>query len=289
MRLTMRLTRTAAVITTIATALALAACSAERNGVTPDAATGNEHLIGHIHGLGIDPSGNTLYVAGHTGVFTLEDGVATRVADRWQDTMAFTITGPHTFLASGHPDLSENLPSHLGLIESTDGAQTWIQLSLEGEADFHALEVVGDRIYGYDSTSSRLMTTTNRTDWHTLTTGQFIDLAALPGLADEVIAATPTGQLVGINLKGAQRSFPQAPPLVWIDATPDGLLVGATLDGKIFTAPAPTGEWTAAGSVPGDTAAIDATDSIWHVATHDGVYASTNHGTTWVSLLDGEQ
>ena len=29
-------------------------------------------------------------------------------------------------------------PSSLGLIESTDGGKTWQQLSLAGEADFHA-------------------------------------------------------------------------------------------------------------------------------------------------------
>jgi hypothetical protein len=68
--------------------------------------------------------------------------------------MAFTIAGPDTFPASGHPDLREDLPPHPGLIESTDAAETWKPLSLQGEADFHAIEIVGDRIYGYDELSS---------------------------------------------------------------------------------------------------------------------------------------
>ena len=55
-----------------------------------------------------------------------EHGTATRIADRWQDTMAFTVTvtGAGTFLGSGHPDLREDLPPHLGLIESTDAGET---------------------------------------------------------------------------------------------------------------------------------------------------------------------
>jgi hypothetical protein len=99
-----------------------------------------------------------LYVAGHHGGFRVDGGAPVRVADRWQDTMAFTIAGPDTFLASGHPDLREGLPPHLGLIESTDAAETWKPLSLQGEADFHAIEIVGDRIYGYDElySTSRL-------------------------------------------------------------------------------------------------------------------------------------
>ena len=38
-----------------------------------------------------------------------EDGEATRIADRFQDTMGFTVVGPSTFLGSGHPDSVEDL------------------------------------------------------------------------------------------------------------------------------------------------------------------------------------
>ena len=98
--------------------LALGACANSADNDPSDIpATEDPHLIGHVHGLlGIDPADGTLYAAGHFGVFRIdEDGIATRIADRWQDTMAFTVTGPGTFLASGHPDVRENLPPHLGL------------------------------------------------------------------------------------------------------------------------------------------------------------------------------
>ena len=48
------------------------------------------------------------------------------------------------------------------MIESTDGAETWAALSMQGQADFHALEVAGDRIYGYDSAGGQLLMTEDR-------------------------------------------------------------------------------------------------------------------------------
>jgi hypothetical protein len=269
------------------TALVLAACTTETaRQESSDPAAGDKHVIGHIHGLGVDPADDTLYVAGHYGVFRVDDnGVPSRIADRWQDTMAFTIAGPHTFLGSGHPDLREDLPPHLGLIESTDAAETWEPLSLQGEADFHALEVVGDRVYGYDSASGRLLTTTDRESWTTLATGQFIDLASLTSQSDEVLATTPSGRLVGVSMEGKQRTYPAGPPLAWIDSTLDGTLVGTTADSKVFTTTDPTAEWNPAGSVTGQTGAIDATDTIWHVATDQGIYASTDKGETWTAVV----
>ena len=50
----------------------------------------------HVHGLGVNPADGALFVATHTGLFRAPRGElrATRVADRYQDTMGFTVTGP---------------------------------------------------------------------------------------------------------------------------------------------------------------------------------------------------
>jgi hypothetical protein len=79
---------------------------------------------------------------------------ARRVADRFQDTMGFTVTGPDRFLGSGHPDGREGLSPFLGLIRSTDAGRTRQPVSLLGERDFHVLEAAGSRVYGYGSDSS---------------------------------------------------------------------------------------------------------------------------------------
>ncbi|MFJ2593730.1 hypothetical protein [Streptomyces erythrochromogenes] len=72
------------------------------------------------------------------------------MADRYQDTMGFTVTGPRTFLASGHPSPSdpEARSPHLGLIRSTDADRTRQKVSAGGEADFHALVRAGSTLYG---------------------------------------------------------------------------------------------------------------------------------------------
>ena len=117
----------------------------------------------HVHGLGINPADGALYIATHTGLWRVAPGAqtATRVADRYQDTMGFTVLDANSFLGSGHPDLKEareeGLPPLLGLIESQDAGNTWRSISLLGEADFHVLRSAGDRIYGFDATNVRLM------------------------------------------------------------------------------------------------------------------------------------
>jgi hypothetical protein len=107
----------------------------------------------HVHGLGVNPAEGALFVATHTGLFRAPRGElrAQRVADRYQDTMGFTVTGPNRFLGSGHPDGRDKLPPFLGLIRSADAGRTWEPVSLMGERDFHVLEAAGDRIYGYGS------------------------------------------------------------------------------------------------------------------------------------------
>jgi hypothetical protein len=262
----------------------LAACGRSADDA-PSADEGSDHLIGHVHGLGINPADDMLYVAGHNGVFRVEDGTPIRVADRWQDTMAFTIVGPDTFLASGHPDLREDLPPHLGLIESTDAAESWKPLSLQGEADFHALEIVGERIYGYDATSGQLMTTKDRETWETVTTGEYVDLATRPSQPDRVLATTPTGAVYEIRLDGTQRRLADAPRVVLIDSTSQGRIVGVTAGGEVYSTSWLVDQWRAVGEVPGPPAALAATDGVWHVATDEAVLSSTDDGATWTDVL----
>jgi hypothetical protein len=66
--------------------------------------SGIANEFGHIHGLGIDPTDNNLYVATHFGLFRYpRQGKPALVAGRVRDFMGFTVVGPRHFLASGHP------------------------------------------------------------------------------------------------------------------------------------------------------------------------------------------
>jgi hypothetical protein len=77
--------------------------------------------------------------------------------------------------------------------------------------------------------------------------------------------------------------------VVWVDSTAKGTLVGTTADGQLYSTTDPTATWRPAGSVGGQTGAIDATDTVWHVATDQGIYASTDEGRNWTAVIGGDQ
>jgi hypothetical protein len=238
--------------------------------------------FGHVHGLGINPADDRLYVASHLGVFQQTEGGFERIADRWQDTMAFTVTGDDTFLASGHPDMREtDKPIHLGLIETTDGAQTWKGLSLEGEADFHALEPAGDRLYGYDSRNGALKVTPDHETWSDVVRMGVIDLAVNPEHPDDLLITDEQLRLQRLSGRSTVRPVPGAPPLAFIDWPEPDLLVGVGADGTVRQSRNGGISWVTLPSVGGAPQALNVTPKIWHVATERGVLASEDHGRTW--------
>ena len=243
--------------------------------------------LGHVHGLGTDPADGTLYAATHFGVFSLgKDGTghAERVADRWQDTMAFTMVGPNHFMASGHPDQRENLPVHLGLIESTDAAETWEPVSLQGKADFHALEAAGDLLYGYDSVTGRLMVSSDHRDWRTLDRVQVADLAADPSQPTRVLATTADG-VVSYRADGSpQTPVVGAPPLMLLDWPTANLLIGVSVDRDVYRSSDGGGSWQRSDGPPGAVQAVDINGSSWFIATDAGLFRSTDDGRRWDPL-----
>ena len=152
----------------------------------------------HVHGLGINPADGSLFIATHTGLFRVgnDSRTAARVEDRYQDTMGFSIVGPNRFIGSGHPDAREqDLPSLLGLIESTDAGKSWQLISLLGEADFHVLRSAGKRVYGYDASNDRLLASADagRT-WRELDRpAPIVDLAPDPSDPQQLVATAIGG------------------------------------------------------------------------------------------------
>jgi photosystem II stability/assembly factor-like uncharacterized protein len=200
--------------------------------------------------------------------------------------MGFAVVGSDHFLASGHPDIREDLPTHLGLIESTDGAETWNALSLHGEADFHALEVAGDRVYGYDSAGVQLLMTEDRHQWRVLDRAVLVDLAADPDDPDRLLATTAKGRLVEYPVGDpAPRVELDGPPLLFIDWADPATLVGLGSDGTVYLSDDGAATWQPTTPVSGAAQALEATRDAWHVATSHGVYRSTDSGRTWKRLL----
>jgi hypothetical protein len=264
-------------------ALLTGACAKDMPTTAPPAE--ENASVGHIHGLGVDPADDSLYVATHFGLFHVdESGRPSRVADRYQDTMAFTVVGPGHFLGSGHPDLTEDLPAHLGLIESTDAGETWTPLALQGEADFHILEPAGDALYAYDATSGRLLRTEDRKSFDEVFQGPLISVAAV----DENVLLTATdgnGQLVSIDAKSGEARPRGGPIMMYLDTTADGTLAGIDPNGVVQVSSDNGRTWREVGSIGGQPAAFTISDQGWYAATETAVYQSPDDGVTWSHVL----
>ena len=248
----------------------------------------------HVHGLGLDPGDGALFIATHTGLYRVEksETKAERVGDRYQDTMGFTIAASGLFLGSGHPDardLQSGTPPLLGLVRSKDAGETWTPVSLSGEADFHVLRYLGNRVYGYDATNDRLMGSgdAGKTWTEHRVPAPIVDLAADPENPEHIVATT-AGELPGSQ--GLQDSgdggktwgklgdqvgllvWPSVPSLYLVDAR--GFVSVSRDSGKSFNI---------VGEIGGEPAALMAIDSReLYVALHDGtIKVSHDAGANW--------
>ena len=265
-----------------AAGLLLAGCGgSDGNTDGKSASDGVTDEFGHIHSLDVNPADDRLYVATHNGVFVLADDGFERVGDGAQDTMSFTIAGPDRFLISGHPAPESGGPAHLGLTESTDAGRTWQPLSLEGEADFHALEVAGGRVYGVDSQTSLLKASSDGKRWRDLGQLPAVDVAADLDEAERLLLTDGRGSLVELEVSGQPRLVESAPRLVLLDWVSSDLLVGVGPDGAVHRSGDGGQSWQQSGSLPEPPHAFTATEDRWYAATESGILTSTDEGKTW--------
>ena len=247
----------------------------------------------HVHGLGVDPADGSLFIATHSGLYRVAEGEerAERVGERLQDTMGFTVVGPNRFLGSGHPDLDEareeDLPPHLGLIESGDAGRSWERISLLGEADFHVLRSSGDRIYGYDASNDRLLASGDRgRTWNELSRpGPILDLAVAPLRPGRLVAVSLGGPEEGLfESRDGGRSWRQLGTEVGLLAWPalDRLHL-VTGDGEVRASSDGGRSFERRGRIGGQPAAFLARgENELYVALHDGsIKRSTDGGATW--------
>jgi photosystem II stability/assembly factor-like uncharacterized protein len=237
----------------------------------------------------VDPQDGTLYAATHTGLFRIPaSGKAQRVANRYQDTMGFTVIGPETFLGSGHPDLREDIPVRLGLIESRDAGETWTPLSLEGTADFHALQAAHGSVYGYDSTSGSFMVSQDRRTWDTRSHLPLRDFVVSPTSADTVVATTEQGLMRSADGGRSWQRLTSAPSLVVLAWQQAQELYGVTPDGTVHLSVDGGLSWTARGRVGGEPEAMTVdvhadAESLYVAVAGRGILASTDGGRTFTT------
>jgi len=241
----------------------------------------------HVHGLGVNPKDGALFIATHTGLFRTAKGEqeSKRVADRYQDTMGFTVAGPDRFLGSGHPDFQKDpdLPPLLGLIESRDAGESWESVSMLGEADFHVLEALGRRVYGFDSSGERLMVSVDGGErWIERSPPEpLISLAMDPQQPKRIVVAGETRLYLSSTEGRRWRPVKGDPGLLSWPAPNRLYLIHG--DGRVSVSRAPGSGWREVGEIGGQPAAFESEGpSDLYAALHDGtVKRSTDGGQSW--------
>lgn len=262
--------------------LALAAVLAGCGGDT--GASNDKVELAHVHGVGVDPADGALYAGSHDGLFRAADGAAVTgpVGDRVQDFMGFTVAGPNHFLASGHPGPGQDGPANLGLLESTDGGQSWQNRSLSGEVDFHALEYRHDTVYGANATTGELMISTDLETWETRSTVPMADFAVSPEDADTLVATTEQGPALSTDGGRNFEALDGAPLLLLVSWADDGTLVGVDPDGVTYVRAADATAFVRAGKLPAGPEALHAEDAeTLYAAAGGALWRSTDGGRSF--------
>ncbi len=291
--------RTVCIVTLVAFVALVAACGGDGDdgaSPAPDDSTARPKVEDpgpiHVHGLGINPKDGALFVATHTGLFRAPAGeqTAKRVADRYQDTMGFTVVGPNRFLGSGHPDAREDLPPFLGLIESDDAGRSWQEVSLMGEADFHVLEAAGKRVYGfgsdYDSQAQEfLVSDDGGRSWDRRSPpGALLSLAIAPDDADVIVASVEGGPAPDglYTSENAGESWAQLADDVGLLAWNASALFLIDGSGRVSASTDGGRDWNEIGAIGGQPAAFEAAGDDLYAALHDGIVKrSSDGGRTW--------
>ncbi|MEB1807411.1 MAG: hypothetical protein LPK26_08935 [Bacillaceae bacterium] len=129
----------------------LGACSQDENKESETT------MFQHVHGLAYELSAPyDLYLGTHYGLYHIDSN------NSWtwlgtnknrHDLMGFNFINENTMISSGHPSEGSKLKNPIGVIISTDKAETWEPIALHGEVDFHTFEVNASDsgvLYGID-------------------------------------------------------------------------------------------------------------------------------------------
>ncbi|WP_336028599.1 F510_1955 family glycosylhydrolase [Geodermatophilus sp. FMUSA9-8] len=283
--------RRPAVALAAAAVLGLSACSSDgdatRLATDSHDAAATDLPSAHVHGVAVNPADELVYLATHDGLFRYDDGGPTRIGPVI-DLMGFTVAGPDHFYASGHPGPGVDLPEPVGLIESTDGGETWQLLSRQGESDFHALTASRSGVVvGFDGRA--LSTTTDGATWRDLSTS--VTPHALAGSEDAavLVATHESGPLRSVDGGATWEPVADAPLLQVVDWAAGQTVVGVTPDGTVAVSTDAGATWEEQARVSGSPQAVGANATAEGalrvlVVTSGGVHDSTDGGETFAPL-----
>lgn len=290
--------RSSALAVAASAALLLVGCAAPTTPDTPPETSPPGQVFEHIHELVVDPADGTLLVATHQGLYRLTVGaegttsVDGPIGGLDFDPMGFTIADGVAY-ASGHP--GPTTPDtfgrpNLGLITSTDGGESWTNVSLTGATDFHAI-TVGESgqqpaaIFGYDASAGQVeLSTDSGATW---SGGAQLEARDILAIGAELYATTPDGLAISTDRGTTFAIDPEAPSLVIVAADQDGSIAGVDNTGTIWIRPA-GGGWDHHHTVTGTPQALAVEGNWIYVADDRGIAITDDAGATWtVVSLEG--
>lgn len=265
-------------VAAIAVCAVVAACASRGGQSVPSEGTSVQ--LAHVHGLGVDPATGDLYAASHYGLIRFpQQGKPSRVGGLVQDFMGFTVVGPNHFLASGHPGAGQDGPSNVGLINSTDGGQSWQPLSLAGQADFHLLKARHGLVYG--SNTGQLLVSKDGRAWETRVSIAMADLAVSPQNPQMLLATTQQGLAHSTDGGRSFQLLAGAPRLQLVTWTDAGDLIGIAPDGTVHVSGDGGATWSHRGSAQGEPEALTVSGDQIYAAVNGKIVSSNDGGRTF--------
>ena len=222
--------------------------------------------LDHVHAAVAVDGG--LLLGTHTGVVRVDPvtGTVSTTGESRDDFMGLAGTDD-ALVASGHPGAGSSLPDPVGLIRSTDGAQSWEPVSLTGEIDFHTLASDGNRIAGAATTGELLYSEDAGVNWSSLGSAEPTGLAWFQGtlwLAD--------GSSLWTWKPGDEAPAEKVgTPAVLLAAAPDGSRLWALLRDGSVVATQDGQSWASVAEVS-EASALAASADAAFVVTAERVY-----------------
>lgn len=199
--------------------------------------------VSHIHDVKV--FGDRVLLNTHEGLYQyLAANSMKKISSDDFDVMGLAASGRMLY-ASGHPGAKSNLPNPIGLLSSTDGGKSWKKVSLQGEVDFHMLEVGKNDMYGADSGSGQLMYSSNLgKSWRKLGENKYSDI---------VVVSTKSGSAYGLK-SGA------------LVKTTDAFTTSTSIKSSI--------KWSS----------VEILDSTLYASSGKSIYRSTDNGKIWKKM-----
>jgi photosystem II stability/assembly factor-like uncharacterized protein len=251
-------------------------------GVNPASGAGQDiGSLSHIHS--VRAYGDQVILGTHEGLFRyVDEKTVLFIGKEIFDVMGLAVLGKKLY-ASGHPGPGSKLPEPVGLLLSSDSGKSWKKMGLQGEVDFHLLEIAGADMYGVDSGSGNLLYSSNAgKKWTSRGKNLMSDIAVNPGKVGSALALRD-GKLISTqNSFTKMRAIDSALAFSSIDWLADSLL--ATSGKSLYRSGDLGLTWKKVSDFPEAASTVTQSSKIIAVVAGSSIFKSTDRGKTFKKM-----